>query len=501
VKITNIALRVLKILGITILVIIGLVLLPLIIGFIVDLAVTPQWSKAQQESVDYFARLRSQRYKSISLPFVTLEKNAWGYYDKASKLIDKPSHLLGNYLVNDLGEIELGKDSLEVSLADSLVQKYDKAYALFDSGACCRYYTIPDEYQNEPAKPLVSDRIPSLARLAVIQGRLEMAEGNPRAAAEIYAKVLKMGSEVGSAGEAYSAPLFASDISSGGNVFAGRLVGIDIGDAAVYQSISDLDKFDLESVSYLLNTISRVEKNWPPLDSALEAKGRLLLLPSITGWDGLQIDHIYFISSEPYQPGSYVIGGWPADLESDRLPSWARGVVFYSFLRVPSSIFAWRQLFSVRLSFLYGIKKITLMAERCRTIRPQTWKYIEPEVKAFRDTYEKDAWRLGMPAIFAHSSVDWICDYYNRYLVEMRLLKCALWLREYKLKHKKYPDSLNAFLSSDTAYYDPDNNHPLHVTMDSTGQKIRLYSVGQNLKDDEGKNNWEDKDDIWIELR
>ena len=500
-KVAHVFLRVLKIIGITILVLIGLMLLPLLIGFIVDLAVTPQWSKTQKESVDYFARLRAQRYSSISLPFVTLDKNAWVYYDKAAKLINAPSLKGGFRHAADLWDISLGKDSLEFSRAESLVRKYEQVYALFDSGACYRYYAIPEEYRKDPARPLVSDCILPLARLAVIKGRLEMAKGNPRTAAEIYAKVLKMGADVGSAGEAYSAPLFAADISSGGNVFVGRLVGIDIGAVAEYQAYSDLNKFDLESIFYLRETISQIEKNWPPLDSALEAKGRLLLLPSVTGWDGTQGDDIYFISSEPHQPGSYVIGGWPSDIESDKLPSWARGIVYYSIQRVVFSSFVWRQYFSVRLSFLKGTKEIIVMADKCRSIQPQTWTNLAPVEKAFRDNYEKDAWRLGMPAIYAHSSVDWICDYYYKYLFNMRILKSALWLREYQLKHGIYPDNLNIFLSSDTAYYDLANNQPLHVAWDSTGQKIKLYSVGQNLKDDGGKFDWRDKDDIKIEFR
>jgi len=81
-------LRVLRVFGIIILIPVVLVLLVLLIGFITDLSVTPQWKQAQQESQDYFSKIKTQRYSS-GVSFAILDANAWDYYDRAVKHLDR----------------------------------------------------------------------------------------------------------------------------------------------------------------------------------------------------------------------------------------------------------------------------------------------------------------------------------------------------------------------------------------------------------------------------
>jgi len=491
-KAGKIVLRILKIFGVVVLVLVGLVLLPLLIGFIVDLAVTPQWNEAQKESVDYFAKLRSEKYSSVPLSFVTLDGNAWDYYARASKEITDRSSIL---------DVRLGKDSLEISRAESLVQKYEKAFALFDSGACCRYYYIPIDYRKGSAKPLLIGNIESLLRLAIIKGRLEQAKGANRTASEIYSKALKMSGEVGNAGEVHAANMLGADISPGGNIFVGRMVGIILGDVARYQISSDLNLFDLESVILLKEAVTQLEQNWPPLDSAVEAKGRLLLLPSVSGWDGSDFTSIWFASDSLAEPAHYTISIIFADINSWDLPSFARKPVYTAHKRVMFSLMAWRHLFSVRKSTRYGVQRLFDLAKSYRNNTDKRWVSMQALVKKAEDA-ELDEFRKGEASgLVAYASHFWIYTNYYEDQFRTRVLKSALWLREYKLKHKKYPEPLVTFLASDTAYYDLADNKPLHFVRDSINQTIRLYSVGLNMKDEQGKSSWSEPDDIWIELK
>jgi hypothetical protein len=469
VKIRQIVSRILKIFGIAILVIVGLVLLPLIIGFIVDLAVTPQWVRAQSETRSYLLALKSHRFQSASLSFVTRDDNAWWYYHRA----DKACHM--TYKDEDtLVAMTLRAAPFQNLEAERLVQTYANVIALWDSGTTCRFCAIPLEYEKGP-KMSIDDygNLVTLARLAVIKGHLELEKGDPLAAAELYAKTLKMGADVG----------------GGGEHLIGRLVGFSISEAALHQAILDINKFDLAATTYLKEAVGRIEGNWPLLDSAIEVRIRSLLLPGYTGWDGSNLLFLQYIMN------NYFIG-------HDHYNFPIRDRIFH---RLSLSYFSWNRLFSVRLSTLIGIQDLRSLAEQFGEIQDKSWFNINQLIqmnlnKAMKAKKEFDPSFMGWPMLLG------LYVYHHEGLMSIRTLKGALLLREYQLIHRQFPDSLAAYLTSNTYYYDVADNKPLHYRFDKANDIIRLYSVGVNLKDDGGEGDtvsWERRqgnDDIWIDL-
>jgi hypothetical protein len=470
VKITNIALRVLKILGITILVIIGLVLLPLIIGFIVDLAVTPQWVKAQSETRSYLLSLKSYQFQSASLPFVTRDDNAWWYFHRA----DQACHM--SYKDEDtLVAMTLKGAPFQISEAERLVQTYANVIALWDSGTSCRFCAIPLEYEKGPVMSIDEyGNLVTLARLAVIKGHLELVKGNPLAAAELYAKTLKMGADVG----------------GGGEHLIGRLVGLAIAITALQQAAPDINQFDLKATTYLKEAIGKIEQNWPSLDSAVEVRVRSLLLPGYTGWDGSDLLFLQYIMN------NYFIGH-----DHYNFPVGSR-----IMHRLLLSYTSWNRLFSVRWSALEGIRKLRSFAKASNAIPDKSWSNVTHfHQMRLNNDFERGAKHLD-PSLMAWPMLIELYMYHYENLMAFRTLKAALWLKEYHLNHRNYPESLDAYFSSDINYYDLADREPLHYRFDKADGIIRLYSVGLNLKNDGGeidKDSWgrhQGHDDIWVEL-
>lgn len=449
--------RVLRVLGIIILIPVVLALLVLLIGFITDLTVSSQWKQAQQESQDFFSKIKTQRYSS-GISFAVLDANAWDYYDRAIKPLDGLSAEDKKAITSMTKEGEL----FDVKLAERLVQAFAPALALLDSGALCKTCTIPWEYEKGYNMPLLNFiQIQNLARLAVIKGRLEMARGNSRGAAESYARVLKMG----------------ADIGGGGEVLIGRMVGIVIGQAALKQMAADLNRYDLGTVLFLENVLGQSEGNWPsPLES-MESEYRLLFLPSVTGWNGI---------------GLFAAVGNPRP-----------GFAGKAQAHVVMTALSWRHLFSVRKALLEGTRAGLKLTQEEREFRDKPWSYVHPRLAQTDSLLEKRrrAWDINSLAI---PNFTRLSRRYYEFISAARVLKVGLALRENHWLPRKEPELILTL----EAFRDRVNGQPLHLIPAPSGNGIRLYSAGLNLVDDSGEGSWVGerakdvgKDDIWIEVQ
>jgi hypothetical protein len=449
-------LRVLRVFGIIILIPVVLVLLALLIGFITDLSVTPQWKQAQQESLEYFNRIKSQRYSS-GVSFAALDANAWDFYDRAVKQIAD----LSAEDKKAIGTLTKEGEPFDLPTAERLVQTYAPTFALVDSGTLCKYCAIPWEYEKGYNMPLPSFiQIQNLARLALIKGRLEMARGNSKGAAETYAGVLKMG----------------ADIGGGGEVLIARMVGIVVGQTALKQIARDLDQFDLGSVLLLEDVLGRLEGNWPSPLASMESEYRLLFLPSVTGWNGI---------------GLFAAVGNPR-------PGFAGKAQAYGVMTALS----WRHFFSVRRALLEGTRTGLELTQADRELKDKPWSEVRPRLLRTDSLLEKGRQRWDIISLSIPNYTRMSRRYWE-FISAARVLKVGLTLRENHWLPRKEPE---AVLILD-AYRDRTNGQPLHRIPAPSGKGIHLYSVGLNLVDDAGEGSWvgerakdQEKDDIWIEV-
>jgi len=449
-------LRILRVLGIIILIPVVLALLVLLIGFITDLAMTSSWKQAQRESLEYFTRIKALRY-SAGVSFAAREANAWDYYDRAVKPLDGLSAEDKKAFVSLTKEGE----AFDIKLAERLTQAYAPALALLDSGAACTYCAIPYEYEKGPAMPILK-YIPlqTLAKLGLIQGRVELAQDKPQSAAESYAKVLKLG----------------ADIGGGGEVLIGRMVGIAIGQAAVKQIALDLDRFDPASALLLEEILSKLEGEWPSPLASLETEYRLLFLPSASGWNGSDL-LVAYASPHPSVPAT--------------LPQ-----------RFAVTLLSWRQFFSIRRALLEGARAGLELSQADREVQGKPWSEVRPRLARTDSLMERrrGEWSLNSVAIPNYTRFS---RRYYEFLCAVRVLKAALALRQNHGVPRKEPE----LLLSLEAFRDPADNQPLRLKSSPSGKGLRLYSVGSNLVDDGGEGSRvgerakeQAKDDIWIEV-
>lgn len=434
------------------------------LGFIVDLAVTPQWNKAHRDAVDYFNEVRNHPYQAASLPFVTRDENAWVYYSRAAQLLDQIPNADQETIFYCL------RNTDQVGDAENIVKRYAQAIAVWDTGSTCLYCTIPLQYEKGMnLSPSFYPNLRNLSRLVILKARVEVREGNSQAAAETYAKALKL----------------AADIGGGEAFLPGTNAAIDIGTGIQRQLIPELSAFDLEGASSLNDALGQIERRWPRLESAIEAEGWSYLLPTITGWDGCYFYH-------------FLYKGMVKNLYEIFPPSW---VTF----RIIHSALSWSHFFSVRLAVLKAGQRLIFFKRSCDRIPDKKWGNLKMlladfDANALKDLKRLDISGIPIPNIFKLYWKDYT------FLMALRVIRCGLYLKEYKLNHNCFPGDMNGFLSSDTTYYDIADNKPLHFTRDSTSQVIRLYSIGLNLKDNKGQGDpadWlnKDNDDIWVEVK
>jgi len=453
-------LRVLRVFGIIILIPVVLALLALLIGFITDLTVSSQWKQAQQESLEYFTRIKSLRYSS-GVAFAAQDANAWDYYDRAVKQLDSLSAEEKQAITT------LTRDGVpfDIKLAERLTQTYAPALALLDSGGVFTYCAIPYQYEQGPMMPIpMYIPLQNLAKLGVIQGRVRIAQGKPRAAADSYAKVLKMG----------------ADIGGGGEVFIGRMVGIVIGQAALKQIALDLDRFDLASVVLLEEALAKLEGNWPSPNMSLEPEFQVYFLPRVSGWNG---------------SGLFATFGIPRAGLAGKIQA-----------QVVLSALSWRSFFSCRKGLLDGLRPNIAVVHGARILHGKNWA----EAKAWLEKLDaegKRASRRHDPASFFFPNTFRMSKRFYEHLAAMRVLKASLAVRESRLEQPKNPPHPESVLAKDSSLFDLANGQPLRVKMVPDGKTIRLYSVGLNLTDDAGEGNRigernpdQPKDDIWIEI-
>jgi hypothetical protein len=379
----KVILRVLRVFGIIILIPVVLTLLILLVGFITDLSVSSQWKQAQQESLDYFTRIKAQRYSS-GVSFATLDANAWDYYERAIKqLASLPAE-------DKQAMTTLFKEGepFDNKLAERLALTYAPALALVDSGTLCKYCSIPWEYEKGYDMPLPSFiQIQNLAKLAIIKGRLEMVGGNSKAAAETYARLLKLG----------------VDIGGGGEMLIARMVGIVVGQTALKQIAQDLDQYDLGSVLLLEDVLGRLEGNWPSPLASMEAEYRLLFLPSVTGWNGI---------------GLFVAVGNPR-------PGFAGKAQAYGVMTALS----WRYFFSVRRALLEGTRTGLELTQADRELKDKPWSEVRPRLLRTDSLLEKGRrrWDINSLAIPNYTRLS---KRYYEFISAARVLKAGLALRE-----------------------------------------------------------------------
>jgi hypothetical protein len=427
------------------------------------LSVTAQWKQAQQESLDFFTRIKAQRYSS-GVSFATLDANAWDYYDRAVK---KTSAGLS---AGNLSIATLTKEGepFDIKLAERLTQTSAPALALLDSGAACTYCAIPYEYEKGMTMPIPNYiGLQNLAKLGVIRGRLEMTRGKPRAAAESYARAMKMGADIGGGGEA----------------LIGRMVGIVLGQIALKQIAADLAQFDLPSILSLENTISQLESDWPSPNTSLECEIQVYFLPGLSGWNGSS-QCFTALSQRVPRPG--LVGKIQA-----------QGVL---------SALSWRSFFSCRKGLLDGLRPNIAFAHQARTLQGKSWE----EGKAWLEKLDAEGQRASRrhdPASFFFPNTFRMSKRFYEHLAAMRVLKASLVVRESRLEQPKNPPHPESVLAKDSSLFDLANGQPLRVKMVPDGKTIRLYSVGLNLTDDAGEGNRigernpdQPKDDIWIEI-
>ena len=449
-------LRVLRVFGIIILIPVVLVLLALLIGFITDLTVSAQWKQAQQESLEYFTRIKSLRYSS-GVSFATLDANAWDFYDRAIK----QSAGLSAEDKKAITALTKEGEPFDLPTAERLVQIYAPTLALVDSGALCHTCAIPWEYEKGYNMPLPSFiQIQNLAKLGILKGRVEMYRNEPRAAAETYTKILKLG----------------ADIGGGGEVLISRMVGIVVGQTALKQIARDLDQFDLGSVLLLKDVLGRLEGNWPSPLASMETEYRLLFLPSVTGWNGI---------------GLFAAVGNPR-------PGFAGKAQAYGVM----SALSWRHFFSVRRALLVGTRTGLELTQADRELKDKPWSYVHPRLAQTDSLLEKRrrTWDINSMAIPNYTR---LCRRYYEFISAARVLKVALALRENHWLPRKEPELVLTL----EAYRDRANGQPLHLIPAPSGKGVRLYSVGLNLVDDGGEGSWvgerakdQGKDDIWIDV-
>jgi len=434
-------------------------------GFLSDLAVTPWWLKAQRESQTYFAKLNGHRYQAGPLDFAAKDENAWGYYNRATQWVfsldGEDQDVIDPHLY----------DHHKTTFADTerVVKRYARAFAIWDSGTACRYCAIPADYEKGFARG-IPDYIglQHLAELALVYAGFEILKGDTQKAAEIYAKVLKMGADVGGGEEA----------------IIGQMVGVVIARKTETALKTNLNSFNFEAIVTLKKNLHQIESNWPRFDTALDAEGRSYLLPSSTGWDGRNLFE-----------GFQMTYPWGQ----------SRPIYIQIFLRISYSLLSWKRGFSGRLTAIATSRRVVDLAKRLRTVPKRDWDGIRPVLVKADTELERDArhWDITVIPVANFNRMD---QRIYEALITLRVIEGGLRLREYKLKKGKFPDDMKSFLASDTSYYDLADSKPLRFLPDSTGQTIRLYSIGMNLKDDKGESDLgylaeKGKDDIWVEVK
>jgi len=85
-----------------------------------------------------------------------------------------------------------------------------------------------------------------------------------------------------------------------------------------------------------------------------------------------------------------------------------------------------------------------------------------------------------------------------------RLSETAIALRLYRQEHERYPESLSALVTRylPSVTIDPFDGKALRYRREEKG--FRLWSIGQNRKDDggmEGLHRWTEDDIVWVAVK
>lgn len=272
-----------KITGLFISGIIGLVLLSLLVGFIVDLATYPVLSKKGKTALNYLVSLRKEG-----------KDNAWNYYAEAEKKVKRSKNIrdtempLYNYLYENaaitpelLDAIEANKDAIEA----------------MKQGTKQAFCSIPYEYEKGmevlPYVPYFSE-LRLVSNLLCIRALYELENGKNDEALD----------------DALSVCLFGKDLASGGPGRIGTIVSAIQTDKAlkVLEIGLSTRTFKQEELKRISTVLNGVEKNWPSWSWALD--GEMKSISISTGkvpfykpieflwekeWGPLTVPHLVFI--------------------------------------------------------------------------------------------------------------------------------------------------------------------------------------------------------------
>jgi hypothetical protein len=428
--------RTLKVIGWLCLIPVCLIVLAVFIGWIGDLTASAKWQAERQKAQERIEKLKTSEFSS-GYAFAVNEANAWDYYLKASETLD-------SLKTGKLDSLVFGK-SFDPKEANRFLTEYKKEIALWDSGACSRYCRTPFEYEKGYSAPLPKYMsLQKMLKLALIKGRLELASGRIPQGALTYSKALKT----------------AMDFSGGSETIIGRMVGTVAGNYVKRVIAGDIARFDPSSVVQLQDAVERAGKTWPAT------------YPSIS----MEAASIY-IGADGQDAMAFIENGSESLSQANPLAKAVR--------RAGYSLLCWKHFFSLKRNMMNFAALQQETADEAAGCRAGLWSSLEPVLKRneehIRETSKGD--------VFATIAMPNHRQFFKReYELRMglRVLKDALVLREYRLKNGKYPFDLVQAVKDSPEFNDIADGRPLHYVRQ--GNAVLLYSVGLNLKNEEGKN-------------
>ena len=341
--------------------------------------------------------------------------------------------------------------TFDLKEASGLLSQYKREIVIWDSGACSRYCRTQLEYEKGFSMPTPNyAAIQKMLKLALLKGRTETATGRSSQGALTYSKAIKT----------------AMDFSGGSELPIGRMVGIVAGKSVNRVIAVDIDRCDTRATWLLQSAMEKAEKSWPDTRPTLEMQTLSLYL---------------------------------AFDNKNAIP----------FLR-QSFILCWKHYFSVKRSLIYASEVQQKILDETKVYEDKYWINIKPILEANKNRIQEATRGDFLASLSSNPSFTnlFIPEYELR--IGFRLLKDALILREYRLENGKYPNSLTLVLNDSLQHNDIATGRPLQYKFKNN--KIRLYSLGLNLKDDDGEGlslaenlvrhrDEEINDDLWIELK
>ncbi|MBI5806052.1 hypothetical protein HZA73_08410 [candidate division TA06 bacterium] len=451
--------RTLKVIGWMCLIPICLVVLAFLIGWVGDLTATAKWEAGRQRALERVQKAKTAEFQS-GYDFAVIKANAWDYYLNASGSLDSLDNRKLDSLVFK---------TLDIKEANRLLSKYKREITLWDSGACSRYCRTNVEYEkgyNAPIPNYIA--LQKMLKLALLKGRLEVASGQTRQGALTYSKALKT----------------AMDFSGGSMLTISRMVGIVAGRHANRMIAGDIGRFDSKSLLLMQETLENTEKSWPPIHPTID----------------MEAISIYF-AADGQDAVAFIEGGADGKVNANPIVRIVR--------RAGYAMLCWKQYFSVKRNLMNFSGILQQVADETSRSRSGLWSTLEPLLKRNQEGISKKA----KGDVFLSIAMPNHTIFFSREFelrMGLRVLKDALILREYSLKNGKYPADLYQAVKDSPEYNDIANGLPLRYVINQD-KSVLLYSVGLNLKNDEGKNfvlsegitrstDNEDRDDIGIKL-